>query len=106
MIAMGILNQSPADLGFEGSGLVCEVGPGVKHLAVGDRVLYIGRSCLSSSLTMQAAMCIKFPDSMSFEVAAALPIVYATALMALVDKGNLQRGQVSHSFSPRLFASY
>ncbi|KAL9086197.1 MAG: hypothetical protein Q9165_007262 [Trypethelium subeluteriae] len=93
MIAMGILNDNPAEMGFEGSGIVRELGPGVRHLVVGDRVLYIAHSCLSTNLTLPAVLCVKFPESMSFEEAAALPIVYATALMGLVDKGNLQWGQ-------------
>ncbi|OCK77276.1 putative polyketide synthase [Lepidopterella palustris CBS 459.81] len=93
MIAMGVLNHNPAELGFEGCGIVREVGPGVDQFAVGDQVLYIGSSCLSTNLTLPAALCAKFPKSMTFEQAAALPAVYATALMGLVDKGNLQRGQ-------------
>jgi NADPH:quinone reductase-like Zn-dependent oxidoreductase len=94
MIAMGILNNNTAEMGFEGSGIVRAVGQGVQHLSIGDRVLYMGSSCFSTYLTIQAALCVKVPESMSFEQAAALPGVYATALLALVDKGNLQRGQV------------
>jgi hypothetical protein len=93
MIAMGILNHNPSEMGFEGSGIVREVGAGVRHLAVGDRVVYLGSGCFSTYLTMKAVLAIKIDDSTSFEQAAALPGVYATALMALVDKGNLQRGQ-------------
>jgi NADPH:quinone reductase-like Zn-dependent oxidoreductase len=94
MIAMGILDYSPAEMGFEGSGIIQAVGRGVSRLSVGDRALYMGSSCFSTYLTMKAALCVKIDDTMSYEQAAALPGVYATALMALVDKANLQRGQV------------
>ena len=97
MISLGILNQNPAEMGFEGSGIVQAVGSGVKRLSVGDRVLYMGSGCFSTYLTMQETLCIKIDDTMSFEQAAVLPGVYATALMALVDKGNLQQGQVSRT---------
>lgn len=95
MISLGILNHNPAEMGFEGSGIVRAVGSGVQRLSVGDRVLYMGSGCFSTYLTMQETLCIKIDDTMSFEQAAVLPGVYATALMALVDKGNLQQGQVS-----------
>lgn len=93
LIALGVLENSPAEMGFEGSGIVRAVGPGVSRFAVGDRVMYIGSSCFTSIQAMNESLCVKMEDSMSFEQAAAMPCVYATALMALVDKANLQKGQ-------------
>lgn len=94
MIALGVLNDSPEEIGLEGSGIVQAVGPGVKNLSIGDRVLYMGSGCFSTYLTMPETSCVKIGASMSFEQAAGVPAVYTTALMALVDKANLQRGQV------------
>ena len=95
MISLGVLNNNPEEMGFEGSGIVQAVGPGVQNLSVGDRVLYMGSGCFSTYLTMSEVLCIKIDKPMSFEQAAVVPGVYTTALMALVDKANLQRGQVS-----------
>jgi NADPH:quinone reductase-like Zn-dependent oxidoreductase len=84
-------------MGFEGSGIIRAVGPGVQNLSIGDRVLYMGSGCFSTYLTMSETLCVKIDESMSFEQAAVVPGVYTTALMALVDKANLKRGQVSQT---------
>ncbi|KAL2751982.1 hypothetical protein ACRALDRAFT_1045166, partial [Sodiomyces alcalophilus JCM 7366] len=93
LIALGLIENSPSEMGFEGSGVVRAVGPGVSQFSVGDRVMYLGSGCFKTFHAMDASLCVKMDDSMSFEQGAALPCVYATALMALVDKAHLQRGQ-------------
>ncbi|KAG6358653.1 hypothetical protein INS49_012171 [Diaporthe citri] len=93
LIALGVLENSPAEMGFEGSGIVRKVGPGATRFSVGDRVMYIGSSCFSTQHAMKEALCVKMDDAMSFAQAAAMPCVYTTALMALVDRANLQKGQ-------------
>lgn len=50
--------------------------------------------CFSTYIKVPELACVRLDDAMSFEVAAALPSVYTTAYMALVDKANLQKGQV------------
>lgn len=105
-------------MGFEGGGIVRKVGPGATRFSVGDRVMYIGTSCFTTQHAMKEALCIKIEDAMSFEQSAAMPCVYTTALMALVDRANLQKGQVCFHcpylsmsletnlmISPRLFSS-
>jgi NADPH:quinone reductase-like Zn-dependent oxidoreductase len=82
-------------MGLEGCGIVRAVGPEVQHLSVGDRVMYMSKGCFTTFLKMPAMLCVKMDDAMSFEQGAAVPCVYATALLALVDKANLQHGQVS-----------
>ncbi|RYP42065.1 hypothetical protein DL767_000577 [Monosporascus sp. MG133] len=93
LIALGVIENSPSEMGFEGSGVVRAVGPGVSRFSVGDRVMYLGSGCFKTVHTMNAALCVKMDDSMTFEQGAALPCVYATALMALVDKADLRHGQ-------------
>jgi NADPH:quinone reductase-like Zn-dependent oxidoreductase len=56
--------------------------------------MYMASGCFATYITLPQTLCVKIDDSMSFEDGAALPCVYATALMALVDKANLQQGQV------------
>jgi NADPH:quinone reductase-like Zn-dependent oxidoreductase len=90
-----VLNNSPSELGLEGSGVVREVGPDVHHLSVGDRVMYMSSGCFSTHSMVPAMLCVKLDDSISFQYGASIPCTYATAILALVDKGNLRRGQVS-----------
>ncbi|PYI16550.1 KR-domain-containing protein [Aspergillus violaceofuscus CBS 115571] len=72
LIASGALDECTSLLGLEGAGIVHAIGPDVRHVSVADHV----------------------KRSMSFEQATALPCVYATSAMALVEKANLQRGQI------------
>ncbi|KAL6231526.1 hypothetical protein BDW75DRAFT_247843 [Aspergillus navahoensis] len=78
LIALGVLENSTRELGLEGSGIVQAVGRNVHNILVGDRVMF---------------MSIRIDHTMSFEEAAAMPCVYATAAMALIDKARLQHGQ-------------
>jgi NADPH:quinone reductase-like Zn-dependent oxidoreductase len=95
MISLGVMNNNPEEMGLEGSGVVKAVGHGVQTFSVGDRILYMGSGCLSTHMTISEALCCKIDSSMSFEQAAVVPCVYTTALMALIDKANLQQGQVN-----------
>ncbi|KAH8677742.1 putative polyketide synthase [Xylariales sp. PMI_506] len=93
LIALGALEFDPSEMGFEGSGIIRAVGAGVSRFAVGDRIMYLSTSCFTTLHTMTESLCFKMEDSMSFEQAAVIPLVYATAMLALVDKANLQKGQ-------------
>jgi NADPH:quinone reductase-like Zn-dependent oxidoreductase len=87
----------PRGLGHDYAGVVEAVGPTVTRLKVGDEVF--GAVGLKESGTFSEALVTKEetvflkPQSLSFEEAAALPIVSATAWTALVDKAKLQAGQ-------------
>ena len=83
-------------MGHEGTGVVRTVGPGVQRFSVGDRIMYLSDGCFTTHLTLREALCVKMNSSMSFVEGASLPAVYATALLALVDTSNLQKGQVSN----------
>ncbi|RAH64406.1 type I polyketide synthase [Aspergillus aculeatinus CBS 121060] len=93
LIASGVLDESTTLLGLEGAGIVHAVGPDVRHVSVGDHVIYMGTGCFTTYMTLNESCCIQVTKSMSFEQAAALPCVYATSAMALIEKANLQRGQ-------------
>ncbi len=66
----------PNGIGVEASGVVQELGEGVTHVAVGDRVSYTGfintLGAYSTERIIAAAPLIKLPDSISFETAAAM----------------------------------
>ncbi|KAI0110540.1 putative polyketide synthase [Hypoxylon sp. NC0597] len=93
LISLGVLDNSTSELGLEGSGIVRAVGSSIQHVSVGDHVLYLGKGCFATHLKIPGILCLKMDDSMSFEQGAAVPCVYSTALLALVDKANLRRGQ-------------
>jgi NADPH:quinone reductase len=76
------------------AGVVEEVGEGVTHLQVGDEVYACTRNgALADYLLVPAASVTQKPPSLSFEEAAALPLVTLTAWEALFDRLNLQAGQ-------------
>jgi NADPH:quinone reductase-like Zn-dependent oxidoreductase len=94
MISMGIMEETDIyRMGGEGSGTVAEIGKGVKHLAVGDRVLFLHNGCFSTKITSDALRCVKIPVSLSFVEAATMPASYVTAIYSLVDIGELKNGQ-------------
>lgn len=94
---MGILPSgfNSVPLGQEASGVVRRVGSNVKILAVGDRVYALApNGSLRTNSIVPASLCVKIPDSMTFEEAATMPVCFATALQSLVDVGQLEKGQV------------
>ena len=64
---------------------VRKVGPEVKHLKVGDRVLCCTDGSFATSWCMSELFCAKMPDSLSFDEAATIPLVYATVIAGLMD---------------------
>lgn len=43
---------------------------------------------------MSELFCAKMPDSLSFDEAATIPLVYATVVAGLMDSAKLEKGQV------------
>jgi NADPH:quinone reductase-like Zn-dependent oxidoreductase len=82
-------------LGIESSGVVCRVGPDVTDLRIGDRVMLLGDGSFGSHVVTPERLCVKIPASLSFEDAASMPAVFATAVCSLFHIGKLQKGQVS-----------
>jgi NADPH:quinone reductase-like Zn-dependent oxidoreductase len=93
--ASGIVEIPEEGFGLEAAGVISGVGPDVEDLRVGDRVMLFSRGCFSTSIIVPEQLCKKIPDSLSFEDAATMPCVYATAMYSLFNIGRLQRGQVS-----------
>jgi NADPH:quinone reductase-like Zn-dependent oxidoreductase/NAD(P)-dependent dehydrogenase (short-subunit alcohol dehydrogenase family)/aryl carrier-like protein len=101
VIAMGLINSSEVlgegqnTLGLEGGGYVVKAGSNVKHVQVGDRVMLMGTNStgLATMVQRPAEYCVKISDSLSFEDAATMPVLYVTVLRCFLDKANLQKGQ-------------
>ncbi|MGK7873048.1 MAG: NAD(P)-dependent alcohol dehydrogenase [Xenococcaceae cyanobacterium] len=90
-------NKFPMLLGFDVSGEVVEVGEKVTGFKPGDSVYaYLdplpgGAYAEYAAVSAQVA-CLK-PSNMTREQAAAVPLAATTALQALRDKGQIQKGQ-------------
>lgn len=64
----------PSGLGSEAAGIVEAVGPGVMHVAVGDRVGYAARTpgSYAEARVLPATPVVKLPDAIDFETAAGM----------------------------------
>lgn len=84
----------PCVVGYEVSGDIDAVGPGVTGLAEGDRVVSFTRFLgYSDSVTVPEGYARRLPANIGYEAAAALPVNYATAWIMLVRCGNVQPGE-------------
>lgn len=76
------------------SGVVEEVGDGVKHLKVGDHVAgFALMGGLAEKITLNALSCFPIPASIPLLDAANYFIAYATGLFGLRECGHLQPGE-------------
>ena len=85
--------KMPCVVGYEVSGVVDQVGAGVSDFAVGDRVFGLPHfGGYSDTVVLPPAQLFHMPAQMSFEEAAALPVVYLTAHHMLLYTGSLRPG--------------
>lgn len=92
----GMMPELPHVPGVEGAGIVEAIGDGVKGIAVGDRVAwigFIGAGGYGSHTVLDANYVLPIPDSLSFSTAAALPVNGMTAWHMLVNLGQAEAGQ-------------
>ncbi len=80
--------------GAEVAGIVRELGEGVEGFTEGDRVFATcGLGAFAERVAVSAASSWKMSDGMSYEEAAALPIIYPTSYAALVYRTQLRSGE-------------
>ena len=80
--------------GAEYAGVVQAIGPGVKHLALGQAVACLsGTGGFATHTIAPAALCMPLTDGFPFVDAAAFIMTYATSHHALVDRARLQAGE-------------
>ncbi|CAN7772764.1 zinc-dependent alcohol dehydrogenase family protein [Variovorax sp. LjRoot290] len=90
----------PATIGYEASGQIESVGPGVTGLAVGDAVsvlpvLPLTEYALHGELVVaSASKVVRHPSNLSWEDAAAAWMQYITAYGALIDIARIGPGDV------------
>jgi NADPH2:quinone reductase len=86
--------ERPFSPGGEVSGVIKEVGEGVTHLAVGQRVIgSCGWGGMREELAIDAGRCIPIPDSVPFEEAAAFVMTYGTSFYALKHRADPKPGE-------------
>ncbi len=85
--------ELPHILGQEASGIVDAVGEGGTEFFPGMRVVGHVKGAFAEYAIAPADELLTLPDSVSFEIAASLPIAYLTASMALVHKAKIQPGE-------------
>jgi NADPH2:quinone reductase len=84
----------PCTLGMEGAGEIIALGADVKDLAVGDRVAWcIVWGSYAEQAAVPAWRCVKLPDALSFEMAAATLFHGLTAHYLAHDVGRLAPGR-------------
>ncbi|MFK0152089.1 NADP-dependent oxidoreductase [Streptomyces sp. NPDC090493] len=87
----------PRGLGHDFSGVVAAVGDGVTRLGIGDEVLggasIKAAGAFAEMVVAEEKAVVRKPANLTWEEAAALPIVGLTAFQAVIGKGRLQAGQ-------------
>ena len=86
--------KKPCVMGYEVSGVIESVGPGVDRSIVGLPVVALTRfGGQSNRIVVAESQLFEKPESLSFEEAAAIPVNYLTAYALLVVMGGLQKGE-------------
>ncbi|MGB5489956.1 MAG: NADPH:quinone oxidoreductase family protein [Woeseiaceae bacterium] len=89
-----VRTPTPFIPGNEAAGVVAELGEGVSHYSVGDKVIVntmggaFAEKCVAS-----VHMMMPLPDSLSFEQGAGFSVTYGTSYHALKQSANLQAGE-------------
>ena len=89
-------DRLPSILGCDGAGIVEAIGTGVTKFKIGDQVYFCNgglgahQGNYAELTTIDEKFAAHKPKSLSFEAAAAAPLVLLTAWEALYDRGNLQ----------------
>jgi len=86
--------ERPFSPGTELSGVVEAVGPGVKGVAEGERVLAMtGWGAMAEKVVAPARRCVRLPENMPFDEAAAFLMTYGTSWHALRGRADLRPGE-------------
>lgn len=97
---MGVVDGHESEsngLGCECSGVVRRIGPDVKNIAAGDRVVVFSGGSYATTLVTNSQLVAKMPDNLSFEDGATMPCVYSTVIHSLLHLGRLSKHDVSQA---------
>ncbi|RMZ82891.1 hypothetical protein DV737_g1950, partial [Chaetothyriales sp. CBS 132003] len=96
LVALGIVELPVRLFGIEAAGIVTRVGADVSpdDLRVGDRVVcFCRKDAFSTHTTTLAAVCVRIPDSITFDQAGTMLIPFFTAIHSMVNIGRVTKGQ-------------
>src|SRR6187455_769195 len=86
--------KPPVVVGYEVAGVVDAVGDGVTNPHEGDRVVALTRfGGYSDSVVVPTSQAYRFPDRLSDAEAAAVPVTYLTAAIALYRMAGITAGE-------------
>ncbi len=98
LIIQGLYQEKPPfpfSPGMEVAGEILEIGAGVTHVRVGDRVAAItGWGGYAEEVVTAAQTVLPIPAAMDFVTAAGFAITYGTSHIALTQRAHLQPGEV------------
>lgn len=84
-------------MGYDGAGVVRDVGPKVRHFQAGDEVYFLAspvkQGTYAEELLVDERHAGHKPRSLDFVQAAAMPLTYGTAYESLVDRLGIQRNE-------------
>ena len=92
-------DRTPTILGCDGAGIVVEAGSGVQKFRTGDAVYFFNGGLggptgnYAEYTIVDEKFAVRKPERLSFQEAAAAPLVLITAWEALYDRARLQAGQ-------------
>jgi NADPH:quinone reductase len=85
----------PFTVGMDLAGAVEKPGPGVTNVKIGDRVAGGAKTGAFAEFAVCPALNLEHvPDAMPAPMAAAYPVAYQTAHVALIERGQLRAGEV------------
>lgn len=86
--------ELPFTPGSDISGVVKEVGEGIKHLKPGDEVFgFVAHGGLAEEVLVPGNACFPKPAQMDFPIAASFMMAYGTSYHALKDRAKLKEGE-------------
>ncbi len=86
--------ETPFVAGVEGAGSVIGVGENVTGWSVGDRAMFlVDTGAFAEQVVVPAARLIPMPESIDFEQAAGIAMIYGTSYHALKQRADLQSGE-------------
>lgn len=86
--------KTPCVVGYEVSGIIDTVGEGVDPNLLNSSVLALTKfGGQAEKVKVPVHQVFKKPESLSFEEAAAIPVIYLTAYGLLIAMGSLQKGE-------------
>ena len=86
--------KPPLVVGYEVAGVVAAVGPGVTQPHEGDRVVALTKfGGYADTVVVPASRAFRFPDRLSDAEAAAVPVTYLTAAIALYKMAAVSAGE-------------